>query len=203
MNPKFGMHVHVHASVCFRYKYPSISLTRNFKPLAFFRDSTARFVSDPVRNPEDRFSLDAAHIFSAFSCQKKTFMTGDCWGYTGQQCVNRLGFICRCTGDIEVVSWPRNFQINQEAYKEQQGFEQKQKKERLAAEQRAAAAEQRANYGGPMDYGGQQFPDYNDFMDDIDFGDYDSLQGQQLPQMYQMPPQWPPQQMPDSGGRKF
>ena len=35
---------------------------RNFKPLAIFRGCTARFVSDLVGNPEDRFSHNEAHI---------------------------------------------------------------------------------------------------------------------------------------------
>ena len=36
----------------------------NFKPLAIFCDCTARFVSDLVVNPEDRFSCDTAHMFT-------------------------------------------------------------------------------------------------------------------------------------------
>ena len=130
-------------------------------------------------------------------------MTGDCWGFSGQQCVNRLGFVCRCT-DFADVSWPKNFQINQEAYQEQQGFEQKQEEERLAAQQRAEAAEQASSYGGPMDYGGPaQFPDYSSFTNDFQWPDYDPQQMQQLQQMYQMPADWPPQQMPNKNERKF
>ena len=34
----------------------------NFKPLAMFCDCTARFVSDLVGNPEDRFSQNEAQI---------------------------------------------------------------------------------------------------------------------------------------------
>ena len=41
--------------LCFRYNSSS-SLIRNFKLLAFFRDSTDRFASDLVENPEGRFS---------------------------------------------------------------------------------------------------------------------------------------------------
>ena len=37
-------------------------LNTNFKPLAIFCDYTARFVSDLVRNPEDRFSHNEAQL---------------------------------------------------------------------------------------------------------------------------------------------
>ena len=37
-------------------------LNTNFKPLAIFSDCTARFVSDLVGHPEDRFSHNEAHI---------------------------------------------------------------------------------------------------------------------------------------------
>ena len=40
-------------------------LDPNFKPLAIFRGCTARFVSDLVGNPEDRFSHNEAHIIHA------------------------------------------------------------------------------------------------------------------------------------------
>ena len=40
-------------------------LNPNFKPLAIFCDCTARFVSDQVRNPEDRFSHSEAHMSEA------------------------------------------------------------------------------------------------------------------------------------------
>ena len=39
---------------------------RNFKPLAIFSGSTARFVSDLVGNPEDRFCRDAAHLIEEY-----------------------------------------------------------------------------------------------------------------------------------------
>ena len=41
---------------------PFTSYIRNFKPLAIFCGCTARFVSDLVGNPEDRFSHNEAHI---------------------------------------------------------------------------------------------------------------------------------------------
>ena len=41
---------------------PSTPSIRNFKPLAIFCDCTARFVSDLVGNPKDRFSHHEAHI---------------------------------------------------------------------------------------------------------------------------------------------
>ena len=55
--------------LCFRYTDSTIPLLSkceiSFKPLASFCDCTARFVSDLVGNPEDRFSHNEAHIFSA------------------------------------------------------------------------------------------------------------------------------------------
>ena len=51
--------------LCFRYLDSTIPLLpkpQNFKPLAIFCDCTAWFVSDQVRNPEDRFSHNEAHI---------------------------------------------------------------------------------------------------------------------------------------------
>ena len=45
--------------LCFRY---SDSTIQNFKPLAILDDCAARFVSDLVGNPEDRFSQNEAHI---------------------------------------------------------------------------------------------------------------------------------------------
>ena len=44
---------------------PSSTEVRNFKPLAIFCDCTARFVLDLVRNPEDRFSHNEAHLITA------------------------------------------------------------------------------------------------------------------------------------------
>ena len=55
--------------LCLRYlivKY-LYSIIPNFKPLAIFCGCTARFVSDLVGNPEDRFSHDAAHILYMLS----------------------------------------------------------------------------------------------------------------------------------------
>ena len=52
--------------LCFRYTDSTISLLlikiRNFKPPAIFCGCTARFMSDLVGNPEDRFSHIEAHI---------------------------------------------------------------------------------------------------------------------------------------------
>ena len=51
--------------LCFRYSdsiIPLLPKSENFKPLAIFCDCTARFVSDQVRNPEDRFSQNEAQI---------------------------------------------------------------------------------------------------------------------------------------------
>ena len=45
---------------------PSTSEIQNFEPLAIFSDCVARFVSDLVGNPEDRFSDLAAHTFTCF-----------------------------------------------------------------------------------------------------------------------------------------
>ena len=45
--------------LCFRYTDSTIPLpskSESVKPLAIFCSCTAWFVSDPVRNPEDRFS---------------------------------------------------------------------------------------------------------------------------------------------------
>ena len=42
-------------------------LNPNFKPLAIFSDCAVRFVSDKIANPEDRFSHNEAHIYSARS----------------------------------------------------------------------------------------------------------------------------------------
>ena len=51
--------------LCFRYTDSTIPLlpkSENFKPLAIFCGFTARFVSDLVGNPEDRFSQNEAQI---------------------------------------------------------------------------------------------------------------------------------------------
>ena len=51
--------------LCFRYTDSTITLlptSEFFKPLAIFYGCTARFVSDLVGNPEDRFSHNEAHI---------------------------------------------------------------------------------------------------------------------------------------------
>ena len=45
--------------LCFRYTDSTI---RNFKPLGIFCDCTARFMSELVGNPEDRFSQNEAQI---------------------------------------------------------------------------------------------------------------------------------------------
>ena len=50
--------------LCFRYTDSTIFQIRNFKLLACFCSCTARFVSDLVGNPEDRFSRVAAHMMS-------------------------------------------------------------------------------------------------------------------------------------------
>ena len=52
--------------LCFRYKdstIPPLLKYGNFNPLAVFCGCTAQFVSDLVRNPEDRFSHNEAHFF--------------------------------------------------------------------------------------------------------------------------------------------
>ena len=41
---------------------PSSLLIHSFKPLTILNGCTARFVSDLIRNPEDRFSHNATHI---------------------------------------------------------------------------------------------------------------------------------------------
>ena len=46
--------------LCFRYIDSTILL--HLEPLAIFCDYTAWFVSDLVRNPQDRFSRCAAHF---------------------------------------------------------------------------------------------------------------------------------------------
>ena len=50
--------------LCFRYidTQSLCFLNPNFKPLAKFSDCTARFVSDLVGNPDDRFSHNKAHM---------------------------------------------------------------------------------------------------------------------------------------------
>ena len=55
------------ADQCLYFRYtdttiPKSKNIRNFKPLAIFCGCTARFMSDQVRNPEDRFSHNRAHI---------------------------------------------------------------------------------------------------------------------------------------------
>ena len=55
--------------LCFRYTDSTIPLLpkfiRNFKPLAILCGCAARFVSDLVGNPEDRFSHNEAQIGTA------------------------------------------------------------------------------------------------------------------------------------------
>ena len=54
--------------LCFRYInsiIPLLSKSEIFKPLAIFCDCTARFESDLVGNPEDRFSHNEAQIIVA------------------------------------------------------------------------------------------------------------------------------------------
>ena len=51
--------------LCFRYTDSAIPLLpkiRKFKPLTILRDCTARFVSDLVGNPEERFSHNEAQL---------------------------------------------------------------------------------------------------------------------------------------------
>ena len=52
--------------LCFRYTDSTIPLLpikiMNFKPPAIFYGCTARFISDLVGNPEDRFSHNEAHM---------------------------------------------------------------------------------------------------------------------------------------------
>ena len=47
----------------FVFRYTDSTISRNYKPLAIFCGCTARFVSDLVGNPEDRFSHNEAHIY--------------------------------------------------------------------------------------------------------------------------------------------
>ena len=54
--------------LCFRYTdstIPLLSIYMNLQHLAIFYGCTARFVSNLVGNPEDRFSHVAAHISTA------------------------------------------------------------------------------------------------------------------------------------------
>ena len=55
--------------LCFRYIDSTITLLhiiiQNFQPLAIFCGCTARFVSDLVGNPEDRFSHNEAQIIES------------------------------------------------------------------------------------------------------------------------------------------
>ena len=51
---------------------PSTSEIQNFKPLVIFFGCEARFVSDLIRNPEDRFSHDAAQIVMNLSTLQLT-----------------------------------------------------------------------------------------------------------------------------------
>ena len=52
--------------LCFSYTDSTISLLLKFKLLAIFYTCTARFLSDHVGNPEDRFSCVTAHIWMVF-----------------------------------------------------------------------------------------------------------------------------------------
>ena len=63
--------------LCFRYTDSTIPLLPKSKissPLAIFCNCTARFVSDLVGNPEDRFSHNEAHI---------CYLTGSWYVYWG------------------------------------------------------------------------------------------------------------------------
>ena len=51
---------------------------QNFKPLAIFCGRTARFVSDLVGNPEDEFSLDAAHLFAFTRALQRSLRKNNC-----------------------------------------------------------------------------------------------------------------------------
>ena len=53
---------HLISAFVFAAKCNPSSQIRNFKPLVIFGGYTARFESDPVGNPDDRFSRVAAHI---------------------------------------------------------------------------------------------------------------------------------------------
>ena len=65
--------------LCFRYTDSTIPLlpeSSKFKPLAIFSDCTARFVSDLVGNPEDRFSHNEAQLICVFAvciCREQGF----------------------------------------------------------------------------------------------------------------------------------
>ena len=57
------------------FHYIASTIPLLLKPLAIFCDSTARFVSDLVGKPEDRFSHDAAHIKDVRMAGRKTSLT--------------------------------------------------------------------------------------------------------------------------------
>ena len=57
--------------LCFRHTdstIPQLPKSEIFKPLAIFYGCAARFVSDLVGNPEDRFSHNEAHFSSDTAC---------------------------------------------------------------------------------------------------------------------------------------
>ena len=65
--------------LCFSYIDSTISLllqSEIFKPLAIFCGCTSRFLSDLVRNPEDRFSNDESHICLFVNPLRKALMPG-------------------------------------------------------------------------------------------------------------------------------
>ena len=55
--------------LCFLYINSAIPLLSRSEISSLFRGCTARFVSDLVGNPEDRFSRDGAHLSSAFQTE--------------------------------------------------------------------------------------------------------------------------------------
>ena len=59
---------------CFRYIDSKSLFFRNFKPPAIFCGCTARFVSDLVGNPEDRFSHNEAQM--SFDLDSQICVTG-------------------------------------------------------------------------------------------------------------------------------
>ena len=79
---QFGGNREADQRLCFRYinsTIPFLSKSEIFKPLAIFCGCAARFVSDLVGNPEDRFSHNEAHIIVAkcyvFKCALKMHLS--------------------------------------------------------------------------------------------------------------------------------
>ena len=81
-----------HQRLCYN---SSTTLIRNFKPLAIFCGCTARFVSDLVGNPEDRFSHNKALIILFTAAPKIDMPMSDVTVMPGDSVV----FNCEADGD--------------------------------------------------------------------------------------------------------